>query len=84
MRLTDYRTMLYLPQDLYSRALLASKRQKTSLAAVIREALNRYLARPSEGESLRSLRAGFGLWRGRQETGLQFENRLRRQWKSRG
>jgi hypothetical protein len=84
MRLTDYRTMLYLPRDLYARALLASKRQKKPLAAIIREALNRYLVRPSEGDSLRSLRAGFGLWRNRSETGLQFENRLRHQWKSRG
>ena len=84
MRLTDYRTMLYLPQDLHARALLASKRQKKSLAAVIREALSRYLSHPAERDSLRSLRAGFGLWRNRSETGLQFENRLRRQWKSRG
>lgn len=83
MRLTDYRTMLYLPQDLHARALMASKRQKKSMAAVIREALNRYLASPSEGDSLRSLRTGFGLWRRRRETGLQFENRLRSQWKSR-
>lgn len=83
MRLTDYRTMLYLPQDLYARALLASKRQKKSMAAVIREALSHYLTHPAKGDSLRSLRAGFGLWRSRRETGLQFENRLRHQWKSR-
>jgi predicted DNA-binding protein len=84
MRLTDYRTMLYLPQDLRARALRVSKRQKKSLAAVIREALRRYLDHPAEADSLRSLRAGFGLWRSRSETGLQFENRMRKQWKLRG
>ena len=84
MRLTDYRTMLYLPHELHARAVLASKRQKKSLAAVIREALSRYLDRPAEGDSLRSLRAGFGLWRSRRESGTQFEDRLRHQWKSRG
>jgi hypothetical protein len=83
MRLTDYRTMLYLPQDLYMRALQASKRQKKPLSVVIREALSRYLSHPEKGDTMRSLRAGFGLWRSRSGSGLQYENKMRRQWKTR-
>ena len=84
MRLTDYRTMLYMPQDLYLKALQASKRQRKSLAALVREALSRYLSQPSQGDYRRSLRAGFGLWRSRAGSGLHYENRIRQQWKSRG
>jgi len=80
MKLTDYRTMLYLPKEIYMKALLASKRQKKPLSALIREALAQYLSKPAKGDYLRSLRAGFGLWRGQEEDGVQYENRMRKQW----
>ncbi len=83
MKLTEYRTMLYLPHALYAQTLLAAKRQKKSLAAVIRDALSHYLQNPPKGNYLKSLRVGFGLWKDRRGSGVDYENRLRSQWKNR-
>ena len=57
MKLTEYRTMLYLPQALYAQTLLAAKRQKKSLAAVIREAIAQYLQHPPKGHYAKALKA---------------------------
>jgi len=83
MKLTEYRTMLYLPHALYAQALLAAKRQKKSLAAVIREAISQYLQNPSKGNYSKALHAGFGLWKDRSSGGVAYENRIRSQWKNR-
>lgn len=76
--------MLYLPQALYAQTLRAARRQKKSLAAIIRDALNAYFQHPPQGHYLKALRAGFGLWKSRSISGVQYENRIRSQWKNRG
>ncbi len=84
MRLTDYRTMLYLPHHLYQQSVIAARRQKKSLAAIIREALQLYFKRPRQSDYLEALSAGFGLWKDRTFTGVGYQNKMRAQWKRRG
>jgi metal-responsive CopG/Arc/MetJ family transcriptional regulator len=53
-----------------------SKRQKRSRAALIREAIDDYLAkrrRQSEGEA-------FGLWGKRKVDGVAYQEKVRREW----
>jgi hypothetical protein len=83
VRLTEYRTMLYLPQHLYQQSVLAARRRKESLAAFIREALYRHLKQPEKGDYHEALAAGFGLWRGRFGDGRRYERKLRSGWAKR-
>ena len=83
MKLTEYRTMLYLPYQLYQHSLLAARRQKKSLAALIREALQRYLSHPEKRDYLIALEAGFGLWKNKRINGRRYERRLRSEWAKR-
>ncbi len=83
MHLTDYRTMLYLPHSLYRQSLRIAKRRKTSLAAFIREALQRHLRQPEQENYDLALKAGFGLWKARFSNGRRYERRLRAGWAKR-
>jgi len=84
MKVTEYRTMLYLPNTLYKSSVAAAKKQKKSLAALIRDALALYLKESPKQDKWASLQAGFGLWKDRQTTGVEYENNMRAQWKRHG
>ena len=43
MRLSDHRTQIYLPKNLYEQAKRRAQEEAISLSAVIRKALDRYL-----------------------------------------
>jgi len=84
MKVTEYRTMLYLPHQLYKSCAAVARKEKKSLAALIREALTVYLQRNSAKGKWDSLQAGFGLWKDRDANGIEYENQLRSHWKRRG
>lgn len=84
MRLTEYRTMLYLPKALHAQIALAARRQKKSLAALIRSAIEHYIQHPAPDHYKSAIEAGLGLWKHHKESGLKYENRRRAEWNDRG
>jgi metal-responsive CopG/Arc/MetJ family transcriptional regulator len=51
MALSDHRTQIYLPEDLYKRAKRRAQEESVSLSAVIRKALERYLVIQEDWET---------------------------------
>lgn len=80
MRVTEYRTMLYLPKSLYLQSVRTAKKRKTSLSALMRDALESYLNRPEAEEFKKAVENAFGLWKNRRTTGMQYENKIRAGW----
>ena len=72
------RTIIDLPERQLAELDRISKSRKLSRAALIRQAVERYLAEhaPERG-------AAFGLWRrvGAREDGLAYQRRLRKEWR---
>ncbi len=70
------RTIIDIPDETAPVLDALAKRQKVSRAAVIREAIAQYLATrvSEEGDE------AFGIWQGRGEDGLDYQQRLREEW----
>ena len=51
MPLSDHRTQIYLPEDLYKQAKRRAHEESVSLSAVIRKALERYLVTQEDWET---------------------------------
>lgn len=81
MKLTERRAMLYLPEDLYQRAMTAARRQRRSLAGLVREALKRYLRSPHPSDYANSIQFAFGIWKDKRLSGTRYEDKLRQAWK---
>lgn len=72
------RFLVDLPKDDVRRLDEIAKREGRSRAAVLREAVTRYIAQGNQDW----LEAGFGLWAkyGFNEDGMDYQNRLREEW----
>jgi metal-responsive CopG/Arc/MetJ family transcriptional regulator len=70
------RTLVDIPDDDIAALDELSTRRGASRAKVIREAVRDYLVRnpPADRD------AAFGIWRGMQEDGLAYQERLRSEW----
>ena len=82
MRVTEYRTMLYLPRSLYLKSVRAAKGNKKSLAAYTRDALEAYLDHPEKKDFKLAIDAAFGIWKEQGDT-VAYVQELRRQWSKR-
>lgn len=69
------RTLVDLPDSELEQLTALSRLRKTSRAELIRQAVAGYLARNKAG-----MEDSFGLWKGRREDGVAFQDRLRREW----
>ncbi|NJR20110.1 MAG: ribbon-helix-helix domain-containing protein [Hyphomonadaceae bacterium] len=70
------RTLVDIPEADLSRLETLAKLTKVSRARLIREAIGDYLAQKTDDP----IDAAFGLWKGRYEDGLSYQNKLREEW----
>lgn len=70
------RTIIDIQDDVISLLDEVAKREKRSRASVVREAVSLYLAqkRPPATDQ------AFGIWKSRPENGIQYQDRLRKEW----
>jgi metal-responsive CopG/Arc/MetJ family transcriptional regulator len=69
------RTLVDLPERELEQLTALSRSRKTSRAELIRQAVAGYLAENKAG-----VEDSFGLWKGRVEDGLKYQERLREEW----
>ncbi len=69
------RTLVDLPERELEQLTALSRSRKTSRAELIRRAVAGYLAQNRAG-----IEDSFGLWKGRGEDGLKYQERLRNEW----
>ena len=69
------RTIVDLPDHLVKSLDSIRSREKKSRAAIIREALNHYLAEHSSSEE-----EAFGLWQDEPIDGLAYQEKMRAEW----
>jgi len=72
-----HRTQITLTDRQYARLRDESERTGSSLAELIRRAVDREYEQPSDEQRLRLLDSAFGAWAGRKETGAEFVERVR-------
>jgi predicted transcriptional regulator len=70
------RTLVDIPEADLVRLDTLAKSTKASRAQLIREAIGMYLIK----KSLDPIDAAFGLWRDRDEDGVDYQRRLRDEW----
>lgn len=69
------RTLVDIPEDELEELTALSRSRKVSRAELIRQAVAGFLAENKAG-----LEDSFGLWRRRGEGGVEYQERLRREW----
>jgi hypothetical protein len=69
------RTLVDLPERELEQLTALSRSRKTSRAELIRQAVTGYLAQNRAG-----IEDSFGLWKGRDEDGRAYQERLREEW----
>ena len=77
--ITLVRTIIDLPAEQLEQLEAICKRERISRAEAIRQAVA-LLVRQKRGAAGS---AAFGLWRGRKETGLEYQERVRSEWDER-
>lgn len=70
------RMNISIPDELAERLAQMCRRQGLSRAEAVRRAVSRYL----DEHRVRDREDAFGMWRGREEDGLAYQRRLRREW----
>jgi predicted transcriptional regulator len=70
------RTIIDIDEQQISRLDTLARRDKRSRAAVIRLAVDEYLAKHAVDE----IDSGFGLWKGSDVDGLDYQRKLRSEW----
>ena len=70
------RTIIEVPGDQLQALDTICKREKISRAEVIRRAIAEMVSRQRSSGAARA----FGIWKDRAETGLEYQERLRREW----
>lgn len=76
-KVSEKRSMLYLSEALYQKSVARARKEKKSLAALIREALENRLTQPFQSNYEKAVSAVAGMWKNRSFTGIQYEDRLR-------
>jgi len=73
------RTLVDIPDDQIAELTRLAEREKVSRASLVRRAVAEMLAskHKSRGDGIA---AAFGLWAGRDEDGLAYQERLRSEW----
>ncbi len=74
------RTIIDLPPDQLEALTIVCRRERISRAEAIRRLLAAQLSRETAADASRA----FGLWRGRNLDGLEYQERMRREWATRG
>ena len=69
------RTLVDIPEGELKQLTVLSRSRKVSRAELIRQAVAGFLAQNKAG-----LEDSFGLWRRRGEGGVEYQERLRREW----
>ena len=69
------RTIVDLPDEQIQGLAELCQRESLSRAEAVRRAIEEYLRVRRPGDEL------FGIWRGREIDGLEYERRLRREWR---
>jgi metal-responsive CopG/Arc/MetJ family transcriptional regulator len=69
------RTLVDIPEDELEELNALSQARKVSRAELIRQAVAEFLAQNKAG-----LEDSFGLWKGRAVDGVDYQNKLRREW----
>lgn len=84
-KMTEKRTMVYLPGDLYEKAKDAASRSGKSLSGLVRDALQKVVDPPvTKEEYLRNLHEAIAQLKGVfKEDGLTYQRRLRAEWDER-
>ena len=70
------RTIIEVPDDDIKNLDRIVEQQKKSRSAIIREAIRLYL----EGRVIDSDKAAFGVWKGKQAEGLEYQTKVRSEW----
>jgi predicted transcriptional regulator len=76
--MTIMRTIIEVPDEVIESLDRVGRLRKRSRAALIREAITDYLHNKTLPES----DAAFGLWKGKDREGLEYQERLRSEWDS--
>jgi metal-responsive CopG/Arc/MetJ family transcriptional regulator len=74
------RTQIYLDDSQKGRLDRISRKEKHSLAELIRRAVDRYLDEHGRRSGDAAFQKAFGIWHDRKETGTAYVRRLRREW----
>ena len=77
------RTIIELPDTQIKALARFCRREGISRAEAIRRAVDALVAGNEKIEAQQNLRAGFGLWRGRQPDGREYVAALREEWEAR-
>lgn len=72
----DMRTLVDIPEDELEALTSLSRSRRVSRAELIRQAVAGFLAQNKAG-----LEDSFGLWKGRGVDGVEYQEKLRREWK---
>lgn len=70
------RTIVDLPDEQIEALKVLGEQSRTSRTELVRQAVAEYLAR----RSVPADDAAFGIWQGRGEDGLAYQERMRREW----
>ncbi len=70
------RTIIEIPDDLVQALDALGKQTQSSRAALIREAVKEYLTHHEPAP----MEAAFGLWKGRNPEGVEYQRELRSEW----
>ena len=71
------RTLIDLPEDLMNDIGALAKREKISRAEAVRRAVREYVATRSPGRP----DSAFGIWKSKGIDSLEYENRIRDEWR---
>lgn len=74
------RTLVDIPEKHLKALSELSKQRKTSRAALVREAVSKYLAENSKSARKAAIDAAFGIWKDRDMDTMQYLDELRSEW----
>jgi metal-responsive CopG/Arc/MetJ family transcriptional regulator len=77
------RTLVDIPDKQLKALSELSKQRKTSRAALVREAVSKYLAENSKSARKAAIDAAFGIWKDREFDGLGYQKNIRAEWDDR-
>lgn len=77
------RTLVDIPEKQLEALTHLSQQRKTSRAALVREAVSRYLEENSKAARSAAFDAAFGLWKDRDIDGLTYQKNSRADWDER-
>jgi metal-responsive CopG/Arc/MetJ family transcriptional regulator len=77
------RILVDLPEKHLKALSELGKQRKLSRAALVREAVSKFLAENSKASRKATIDAAFGIWKDREFDGLSYQKKIRAEWDDR-